>query len=632
MDQGNDSAGTKSEIAETDPDIDQDADGRNNNRYYRRPSHLAADSTADILLSDRLIRIDAVFLAQSITHIASLLCSQNRSLDDDLIASGYILELYIRGSSVLLEDLHKLLLICARNIQGLIEHNSHSCTAGEVKAVIEGLAAGSRMDTHGDKTDHDQDNGDRIGNLFEIEIISDLGLLHPAVILDILKTDAVEGINQNTCHDQCREQRQHNTQCQGNGETADGTGTHHIKDGCCDQGCDITVQNGGKSLVKTNLDGFTHTVACGNLLTDTCEDNDIGVNRHTDGQDDTRHTGQSQCDVQTVQEAHQRSNVKCQSDRCCQTGNPVKNDHEDHDDDQADQTCKEAGTHCIGSQLGADYLGADLGKAEFEFTGTDGCRKGIGTLISEIALDDALTVGNGLIDSGRTDDFSVINDVNGLADIAGCRIRKGFCSLIIKHQRNDILLVAVIIRLRSCLRTLDMVAVEHLKISFENLFSGRLLTGTLTETDGTGIAQHRKNLLCIIYTGDINIDPVDSLLVYLCLCTVGSYSLLQLINGITHILSRRILFICLISNVDTARQVQAQFDIFRCSDVILTVTDCGNISAGQNHHDHRDKRDPAPLFTTHLPLLLLPLPQQLLSLLHTPHAYASSHIRLRKHL
>ena len=53
-------------------------------------------------------------------------------------------------------------------------------------------------------------------------------------------------------------------------------------------------------------------------------------------------------------------------------------------------------------------------------------------------------------------------------------------------------------------------------------------------------------------------DPVVSILIYGSFCTVTVYTLLKLINGITHILSDWILVHCLISNADTTGQIQTQ--------------------------------------------------------------------------
>ena len=60
---------------------------------------------------------------------------------------------------------------------------------------------------------------------------------------------------------------------------------------------------------------------------------------------------------------------------------------------------------------------------------------------------------------------------------------------------------------------------------------------------------------------NINIDTVAAFLVYLSLRAVVLHSLLQLVDGIGHILGGGGAPLCLISNADTARKIQAQLNL-----------------------------------------------------------------------
>src|SRR6516165_7970626 len=82
------------------------------------------------------------------------------------------------------------------------------------------------------------------------------------------------------------------TDGQGDGETLDGASSKDKEEeGRNDRG-DVSVDDGKKSFVETSLDGSGRRLAIAKFLADAFEDQHVGINAHTDGQDDTGDAGQ----------------------------------------------------------------------------------------------------------------------------------------------------------------------------------------------------------------------------------------------------------------------------------------------------------------------------------------------------
>ena len=120
------------------------------------------------------------------------------------------------------------------------------------------------------------------------------------------------------------------------GKALDGAGAEQHQHDGGNQGCDVAVKNRRKRLGITGFHRVLHVLAAGEFLADTCKDQDVRVNRHTDGQNDTGDTGQRQRDSETSQQDDHDADVKRERDRRRKPEHQVHDDHEDHDETETD--------------------------------------------------------------------------------------------------------------------------------------------------------------------------------------------------------------------------------------------------------------------------------------------------------
>ena len=132
------------------------------------------------------------------------------------------------------------------------------------------------------KSCNNHDQGSHATDLEILHISVDLRLLRLTIHLWVLYAKLKERIQQHLCHKQRCEHGKHNTKHQCNSESLDTTGTEKHQYNRRNQSCDISIQDCRKCFGETCFYSRTHTIACGDFLTDTCKDDDIRIYRHTD--------------------------------------------------------------------------------------------------------------------------------------------------------------------------------------------------------------------------------------------------------------------------------------------------------------------------------------------------------------
>ena len=164
----------------------------------------------------------------------------------------------------------------------------------------------------------------------------------------------------------------------------------------------------------------------------------------------------------------------------------------------------------------------------------------------------------------------------------GGGIRKLGNSLLVHGQLYHKLAVLHIIADRACLGVLYVRPLQHHGAVLLQLLNGlvhhvdRLAVIAHThhlviqvslrvmlcdKVQGAGLAQLLQDGIGIRYAGNLDIDPIAPLLINHCLRAVTLHTLLQLVDGVCHILTAGI-FIAyhLIGDTHTALQVQSQIN------------------------------------------------------------------------
>ena len=138
MCQAHDGGSAETQILETEPDIKQHQDQSHADCDQGVALHLITDGGADGLGSNAVL-VDRELLDQLIGQFRTLFRIQDDRLEDDLIAAGNLLDLYIAVTGHFGEDRDDLALDLLQ-AHVFIEADIGGSTADEVKAVIEGIA------------------------------------------------------------------------------------------------------------------------------------------------------------------------------------------------------------------------------------------------------------------------------------------------------------------------------------------------------------------------------------------------------------------------------------------------------------------------------------------------------------
>ena len=153
---------------------------------------------------------------------------------------------------------------------------------------------------HTDRCKQNQDNGNRKEYFSLSKEVDRFSFFLSSVEFFIAESHGIECIYQQSGDYQRGKHGKNDTKSQCHGKSFDTSASHCTQNGCCDQGCDVTVHDGGHRFLETDLDGTSYALTCCNFLTDTCIDDNVRIYRHTDGKNDTCDTRKGQCQVKGI--------------------------------------------------------------------------------------------------------------------------------------------------------------------------------------------------------------------------------------------------------------------------------------------------------------------------------------------
>ena len=248
---------------------------------------------------------------------------------------------------------------------------------------------------------------------------------------------------------------------------------------------------------------------------------------------------------------------------------------------------------------------------ELQSADPDGGSELPGLLEGEASRDLRLSVREGCPHRGSADDLVVIIDSQALSllvCLCGC-FRKLLGSFLCHGQVNANLCVLHGISEGACLSVLHVRSVQLHAPVCENLVNPlqhhignppvrihgcliiqvplRIRLGNKIQR--TGLAKLLQNRIGIGNSGDLDINPVIPLLIHNSLRAVALHTLLQLVDGIRHVIPVRLLVSHhLISDADASRKVKSQLDV-RCGTGILrTDPHCRRVAkACKQQYKHR---------------------------------------------
>ena len=298
MDQSQYGTGTETDILETQPDVDQHTDCCDDNSNDRILTHFITYSRGNALCGDRRF-IYTKFFIQFLAKFCSLIQGKFSCLDDNLVGTAYFCSLDICITGYFLYNRFYFFIDL---FDGVIFVEGYICrsTAHKLKAVVQCFLTALAVDQHGSRTgDHAYDR-DCKENLFMFQEIDCVMFLRASIILHILESESIECFCQISGDNQCGEHGQNDTHCQCVCETFYGTGSHDTQHDRCDQGCDISVQDCRQSFFETDINRIFNRSAGCDFFTDTCINNNVCIDRHTDTKDDTCDTRKRQRDVKCI--------------------------------------------------------------------------------------------------------------------------------------------------------------------------------------------------------------------------------------------------------------------------------------------------------------------------------------------
>ena len=596
-------------ILESEPDVNQHQDKCHNDRIESSRLHFGTDRGTDRLGGD-VVLVYAELVLQSHCKCRTLCLIELLGLENHFAAARDLLYLRVRVSCHLCDHRDDL-LVDLIEAHVLVECDVGRCTAHEIKAVVQSAFSAGCVERHACKSRDDHNTGDREDDLPLACEVNDPGIFCLAVQLLILRTKCVEDVHEKSCDKQGREHGHNDTDGQCVSEALDRAGSKERQNRCRDQCCHVTVYNSGQSLVKTALHSHSDSLAVADLLADTGEDDNVGVNRHTDGKQDTCNTGQSQCDVKCVQNDRndQDVNAKCQCR--AQAGQPVDRAHKDCYQCKTQNTCCFTRSDRVLTQLGAYDLGTKSLQFNFQTTDTNVGSKALRLFDGALTRDDSAAVCDRRLYSRNADELAVIIDTDGLARrISLCG---GVCELLLAFIRkgkgdNDLLVVHVVgliagFRLQHVCTLQHYVAVrddlvqvlcQHIAVVAVRVHAERVVIISIgislpDKIQRAGTSQFFQDLVGLFYAGNagnLNIDSVISFRVDLRLRAVLVNTLLQLVDSVRHILCGRCLVAySLISNAGAAREVKSQLDVVVRSSVPIADADQSGVG-----HETRDDR------------------------------------------
>ena len=275
------------------------------------------------------------------------------------MAALNLLEGYIRVAGHFRHDRLHIIAQCIE-AQILPEINRGGSTADEVQTVVQRMSVFRLMDAHADESGCDQCKADDKGNDSLLNKTVNFLMCDGTVKLLTADTDTVKRIADPSGDGQGGKHRENGTNSQCRRESLNRTCAHDIQHSSCDQCRDLAIKNRRERLVESEMQRLVQRSAGRQFLTDSHVNNTVRVDGHTDGQDQAGDAGKRQRDIKRIHESQTKEYEDQECPRRSHAGNPVHNDHEKHNQEQTDETCRNTGGKGFLSERGSDNIGINL--------------------------------------------------------------------------------------------------------------------------------------------------------------------------------------------------------------------------------------------------------------------------------
>ena len=216
--------------------------------------------------------------------------------------------------------------------------------------------------------------------------------------------------------------------------------------------------------------------------------------------------------------------------------------------------------NCLLTELCADHVRTELLELKTQRTDADRGRKLICLLVVLHAVDLAGSARNCIADHRVRIRSAVVDNGNVLADQLARRIGKGLRPFLGEGELHEILVLS-----RGLVLHLCRLCALHL-IAGQNDRAGRIHKGQRTRT-----TEIFENLVCIRDTRNVDVNTIPALLIDLRLGGVILHALLELEDGVLHVLRARILLLRLVGDADTAREIQTELNLIAAHTVVCEI-------------------------------------------------------------
>ena len=199
------------------------------------------------------------------------------------------------------------------------------------------------------------------------------------------------------------------------------------------------------------------TPACLQFFLDTGVNDDVAIDSHTNGKNNTGDTGDRKGKIKCIQQKQDCCCIEHHGDCSSQSRDPVEDDHKDHNQKDTDGAGNKRCGYSIITQFCTDNFRRNFLQFQVQRTDTDRGRKCGRSFIGAHTFDHTVASGDSALHTWIGNDFAIIYDINDITHMAGGCFCKLLCSLISQLQLDyEIGSSSLLIRLSPCLRIHDI--------------------------------------------------------------------------------------------------------------------------------------------------------------------------------
>src|SRR5699024_8453233 len=125
---------------------------------------------------------------------------------------------------------------------------------------------------------------------------------------------------------------------------------------CCNQRRDISVNDCRMCLVKSALQRVLHILSGRDFFPHPCNDNDVCIHSHSNGQNDSGNSRKGKSDVKCVQQHQHQSGIDQKCKPCSKSRKQINSNHKKDDCRKSDCSCQKTCADCLPAKLGSLHL------------------------------------------------------------------------------------------------------------------------------------------------------------------------------------------------------------------------------------------------------------------------------------